>query len=96
VDNLLWFPQRRICALGLADDALSAVRAAMPYVAVATDGAALQCCDLLLLDHADHGAPELARWIHERKPEFPILLWYDDAIRFLSECRRMLFPPSVS
>ena len=96
MDNLIYFPVRRICALGVPDGALSAVRAAMPYVAISTDGTALQHCDLLVLDRDDSGASELVRWIRQRVPEFPVLLWDAASTAFAEQCRRVLFPTSAA
>jgi len=96
VDNLIYFPLRRICALGVPDHVLTAVRAAMPYVSVSTNGAALQQCDLLVVDRNDGGAPELVRWIRQRMPDFPVLLWDAAATAFTEQCRRILFPGGPS
>jgi hypothetical protein len=96
VDNLIHFPLRRICALGVPDSALSAVRASMPYVAISTDGTTLQRCDLLILDRNDVGARDLVRWIRQRVPEFPVLLWDAAATAFAEQCRRLLFPTSAA
>jgi hypothetical protein len=91
VNNLIHFPQRRICALGVPESALSAVRASMPYVAISTDGKALQRCDLLILDRNDGGAGDLVRWIRQRVPQFPVLLWDAAATTFVEQIRRLLF-----
>lgn len=91
VDNLIHFPLRRICALGVPESALSAVRASMPYVAISTDGTTLQRCDLLILDRNDGGAGDLVRWIRQRVPEFPVLLWDAGPTAFVEQIRRLLF-----
>jgi hypothetical protein len=96
VDNLIYFPQRRICALGLPDHALAAVHAAMPWVTISTDGAALQRCDLLVIDRNDLGASDLMQWIRQRMPDFPVLLWDAAATAFAEQCRRVLFPSGSS
>ena len=96
MDNLIYFPVRRICALGVPDTALDAVRTAMPYVAVSSDGAALQRCDLLVIDGNDRGAAELVSWVRQRVPEFPVLLWDAAATAFVEQCRRVLFPGGSS
>jgi len=98
VGGLLYFPRRRICALGVADAALEAVRAAMPYVAVSTDGEALQHCDLLVLDSADRGAVDLVQWVRSRLPDFPVLLWAAPrpVAVLVEQCRRLLFPTDTS
>lgn len=94
---VLYFPQRRICALGVPGDAVDAVREAMPYVAVSTDGEALQRCDLVVLDAHDRGAGELVQWIHGRQPDFPVVLWdAAEATTFVERCRRLLFPTGTS
>ena len=95
VDNLIYFPVRRICALGIPADAVASIQAEMPFVAVSTDGASLQSCDLLLVDENDGGAPELAEWIRQRMPRFPVLFWNAASYpaNVLAEaCRRLLFP----
>ena len=91
VDNLIHFPLRRICALGVPESALSAVRASMPYVSISTDGTTLQRCDLLILDRNDDGACDLVRWIRQRVPEFPVLLWDAAAAASVEQIRRLLF-----
>ena len=96
VDNLIHFPLRRICALGVPDEALTAVRAALPYVAISTDGAALQRCDLLVIDRNDSGASELVLWVRQRLPDFPVLWWDAAATAFAEQCRRLLFPGASS
>jgi hypothetical protein len=99
VNNLLYFPLRRICALGVPEEALQAVHAALPHVAISTDGAALQRCDLLLIDSRDSGAMDLVGWIRQRMPHFPVVLW-DAAVRpaalLVDQCRRLLFPGDSS
>ena len=95
VDNLLFFPLRRICALGIPADTIAGVRAEMPFVAISTDGASLQRCHLLLVDEADAGAPELAEWIRRRMPRFPVIFWnaaLQPASALAEACRRLLFP----
>lgn len=96
MDNLIHFPLRRICAIGVPDSALTAVRASMPYVAISTDGTTLQRCDLLILDRNDDGARDLMRWIRQRVPEFPVLLWDAATTAFVEQCRRLLFPTSAA
>ena len=99
VNNILYFPLRRICALGVAEDALEAVHEALPHVAISSDGAALQRCDLLLIDSRDSGAMDVVQWIRQRMPHFPVVLW-DSAVRpaalLVDQCRRLLFPSDSS
>lgn len=99
VGELLYFPRRRICVLGVDDEAVEAVRAAMPDVAVSTDGAGLQRCDLLVLDSTDSSANDVADWVRARMPDFPVLFW-DVAMRpaaaFVEQCRGLLFPTDSS
>ena len=67
----------------------------MPFVAISTDGASLQRCDLLLVDGSDAGAPELAEWIRRRLPRFPVIFWdaaAHPASVLVETCRRLLFP----
>lgn len=93
--DLLYFPVRRICALGIPGDAIEVVRAELPFVAISTDGSSLQRCDLLLVDENDHGAPELADWIRGRMPRFPVIFWnatLHPASVLAEACRRLLFP----
>ena len=96
MENLVYFPQRRICALGVPDEALRVVKKEMPHVAISTDGAELQRCDLLVLDRNDRGAAELVRWIRKRLPEFPVLLWDAATTALADQCRRLLFPTSTA
>jgi hypothetical protein len=99
VSNVLYFPLRRICALGMPEDALQAVHAALPHVAISTEGDALQRCDLLLIDSRDAGAMDLVQWIRQRKPHFPVVLWdagVGPAARLVDECRLLLFPGDSS
>jgi hypothetical protein len=96
VDNLIYFPQRRICALGVPDAALRAVRAAMPHVSISTDGAELQRCDLLVLDRLDRGAPDLVQWVRKHLPSFPVVMWDAATAAFVEQCRRILFPTTAA
>jgi hypothetical protein len=95
VENLLFFPVRRICALGIPGDTLATMRSELPFVAISTDGAELQRCDLLVVDENDHGAPELASWIRQRMPRFPVIFWnaaLQPATALAEACRLLLFP----
>lgn len=95
VGTLLFFPLRRICALGIPGEAIAGVRAELPHVAISTDGASLQRCDLLLVDESDAGAPDLAKWIRQRMPRFPVIFWNatsQPASALAEACRRVLFP----
>jgi hypothetical protein len=95
VKNLLFFPVRRICALGIPGETLAMVRVALPFVTISTDGAALQRCDLLVVDENDDGAPELASWIRQRMPRFPVIFWnaaLQPAAALAEACRLLLFP----
>lgn len=93
--DLLYFPLRRMCVLGIPGPVVEALQAEMPFVAISTDGAALQRCDLLVVDGKDRGAPELASWIHRRMPDFPVIFWDVDSPGsgdLVEACRRRLFP----
>ena len=91
VDNLIYFPVRRICALGVPREALAAVHDALPWVAIEADGAALQRCDLLVLDAGDSGAPDLVRWVRQRVPQCPVVFW-SKSVSLVETCRALLFP----
>lgn len=94
MDNLVYFPLRRICALGVPREELAAVHDALPFVAIEANGAALQRCDLLVVNEGDAGAAELADWVHERMPQFPVVLW-SESVSLADACRELLFtvPP---
>lgn len=81
--------------MGLSDDAIDELRAALPYVDIGGEGESLQGCDLVVIDHDDSGAMELVRWFVKRMPPFPVLLWHPGmrpASAVAESCRDLLFP----
>ena len=91
MDNLVYFPLRRICALGIPREALAAMHDELPFVSIESEGSALQQCDLLVIDENDRGALELVRWVRKRVPHFPVVFW-SAPVQLAEHCRRLLFP----
>jgi hypothetical protein len=94
VANVLYFPLRRICALGVPEKALQAIHAEMPFVAIDAGGASLQKCDLLVINERDDGASDLVHWVRQQMPHFPIVFW-NDSTSLVDACRAVLFPSGI-
>lgn len=93
VENVIDFPLRRVCALGVPADVLSALRTQLSRVRVSTDAATLMRADLLVIGDAEPGAFDVISWVRRTAPDFPILFWSSD-IRpsaAVDHCRVLLF-----
>lgn len=96
--DLLYFPVRRVASLGIAPELLDALRAAMPNVAISSEGSALQKCDLLLIAEHEPGSMELIDWLRDKSPSLPVFVARvrHTAEMLVGTCRDILFrdPPA--
>lgn len=89
VSNVIAFPLRRVCALGVPGPVVDEARGRLGNVAISTDAAALQRSDALVIGSDEPGAFDVVRWIRQNLPEFPVLFWTADhgIETFVAHCR---------
>lgn len=93
MSNVIAFPVRRVCALGVPRAVVAEARGQLENVAISTDAAALQRSDLLVIGSDEPGAFDVIRWARQHIPDFPVLFWNaDHCVQSLIEhCRVTLF-----
>lgn len=91
--EVVQFPSRRICALGLPREIVGDVRRQLNAVAVSTNASALRGSDMLLIGDGEKQAVDIIQSIRRTRPHLPILYW-SERIRtatLIEHCRTILF-----